>query len=376
MIRTLKRISFLCFRKPLLMRLLFIIFLIGFLFFTGVENARPDAKDQTKGVIPGDIAIPLPRGTSPEETAERDTRKREMLEKKAFTERSFVKVPIIVPAATPINETAKAIEEEHYEDEPYEQISPAPVAGTSDALKGETVTRRPDHTFVILGTAQTISKTVENSKKFYAVINDMTSKFRISPSETLMYIDPVLITDEARSALNKLDQVEGVAVSIPGFEYAIGVNADRSAIPEYEVEDNIFTIDAILLEKTVSGEFISRIPASAKDSLDKKTLCLLFQKDAGGNTIASKIQNGCPRTIATVLAKWAKYASLGFDFDKDTDNIMSKGLVMLANSKAKYPETSFETEIRKIIGDDKEALQRISVFMTSHGSSINLALNR
>ena len=179
--------------------------------------------------------------------------------------------------------------------------------------------------------------------------------------------------EELKPSLEKLMDVVDVEVKVPGVDFAIAERSKGAPTQKYDVKEEIFTINKITLEKTPRGALVVRVPSGAKKDLDEKVLCLSKEKNEKGLCIEERIKQGEVEAIAMVLAEWAKYASSGFVFDEETEVVMAKAIIKVVgvgmeNSLVRLENEEstaliLEGEVKKIIGDDADAWERIRGFM-------------
>ena len=229
--------------------------------------------------------------------------------------------------------------------------------------------------FQPVGTILTIKKASGAIQKTSSRIKAEISAFFEVSSEKIIHIDPKTLPLQVKSSIENLSEVKDVAVFIPGAEYLVTSQPRQKDVKEYSVDDNIFTIDSISLEKTAKGEFVPRVPPEAAKDVEHKVLCFNSSKDDSGKTIKMKLEEGSVQDLAKVLVKWAEYSELGFNFDRETEETVVKALIKtkgvgtddsFVKLEDKYISSGLlETEIKKIVGDDDKVIQRIYAFIGS-----------
>ncbi|MDP8299301.1 MAG: hypothetical protein P9L88_05305 [Candidatus Tantalella remota] len=230
-----------------------------------------------------------------------------------------------------------------------------------------------------LGSALLVKNAANVSGKVYSWLDTKVSSIKKRSGDRITQINPENVPENVRGSLDQLFEVEGVSLSIPGVDYVVPGIEDLAAQEQTVIEENLFTIDRISLEKTACGKFVSRVPPDVVNDLDRKLLCFSSSPDAFGKTVAVKLEEGCVATLAKVLVKWASYSRMGFDFDKETEEKVVKAViravgvgvedafVMLEESEMSSGE--LEAEIKKIIGNDQDAMSRIYGFIGSRGET-------
>jgi hypothetical protein len=307
-----------------------------------------------------DIILTLP-GVSPEQAEKRDAAKIDMLKQRSFREKLILDGPSKKFTGI-LSSEENFLDPKSHKDAflPLNEFNRSPEIVTKPAI-------------ALLGPVLMVKNTADAARNVFILVEESVAKVKKNSTEKVVHLDPKKIHHEARIALDQLSEVEGVAVSIPGAEFAISAGDNDQPSSKYEVEDNVFTIDSISLEKTARGGFVSRIPSDAKDAYETKTLSFCSEKDAEGKTVALRIEEGCAETLAKVLAKWAKYSSLGFDFDRDTEEKVIKavikfigigtGDVLVRLEEAEMSSGVLEREIAKIIGEDEATMTKIAKFI-------------
>ncbi len=216
---------------------------------------------------------------------------------------------------------------------------------------------------------------LEAMSKYYVWLSGKVIEFTNKPDEMVERIDPEKLSEGIRERLDKLSEVEGVNVAIPGADFVASIESPSPPFEEAQsdISEKLFTIDDIVLEKTAKGEFVSRVPASAAADLERKKLCFSYERDSYGNTVSSRLESGCVETLAKVLVRWAKYSELGFDFDKKTEEKVAKAVIRtvgvgIDDAFVKLEEKGLssgllEEEIRKISGGDEDTMLRVASFI-------------
>jgi hypothetical protein len=203
-----------------------------------------------------------------------------------------------------------------------------------------------------------------------------TMKDELSRKEIQVELEDV--PEQFHAPLEQLLEVEGIEVRVPGTDYAIAEISTNTPSRHYDVAEEIFTIDAITLEKTTEDKFEVHVPASALKDFTQKVLRLTDKKGVDGKTIAQRVEEGEIEVLAMVLSEWARYNACGFSFDKDTESTVVKAVIKVAGiglrSRAvrvidktiedeQPAAVLLENEIRKIVGEDQQAWDRIMEFM-------------
>jgi len=186
------------------------------------------------------------------------------------------------------------------------------------------------------------------------------------------------VAEQFQVPLEQLLEVKGVAVHVPGTDYAIAKTSTAAPSRDYGVAEELFTVDGITLEKTAEDKFEIHVPADAKKDLKNRVLCLTGKKGADGKTITQKLEEGEVRALAMVLAEWARYSACGFSFDEDTEEKVVSAVIRVVGVGIRSRPVGvidevledeqpmavmLETEIRKIIGEDQQAWDKIMGFM-------------
>ena len=223
------------------------------------------------------------------------------------------------------------------------------------------------------GPALVIRKGIAAGGKAFEKLKESVSTFKSDLGAKEFEIKVEEMPEEIKSSLEPLLEVEGVSVTVPGADYAVAGTQEDAPRLDYDVKDEIFTIDEISLEKTEKGSLVLRVPSSAEKDLNKKTLCFSKAKDPEGKTVEDRLLEGDPATIAKVLAEWARYSTVGFDFSKEDEAKVAKAVIRIVGvgvedrvvkiEDNEVRSEALEEELRKIIGDDEEAWTRVLEFI-------------
>ncbi|NQT32515.1 MAG: hypothetical protein HQ594_02445 [Candidatus Omnitrophica bacterium] len=175
--------------------------------------------------------------------------------------------------------------------------------------------------------------------------------------------------ESLQPALKQLLEVEGVEVMVPGAEFAVAKSFGEVPGMKYDVKEEVFSIDKIILKKAENGNFTIHIPSDVRKDFEDKNLSLSSKKGKNGKTVEQNLIEGDVETLAMVLAERARYDACGFEFDDSTASRVAKAIIKVVGIRTKSPlvrldsgeiaEVSLESEIIKIVGDDAEALEEI-----------------
>lgn len=298
-------------------------------------------------------AAVIPGGeiTETEQVAEIEGRESEILEAPEFVELKPVE---IVPAAP--------------EPSQIEPVRPNLVepAETVDSLK-------PADIAVPIGSVLLMKNGADVGGKMYKWIGNYVGDARKDLTGETLSIKVAELPKELQVSAGVLLEVKGVAVEVPGTEYAVAKTSEKVPEMMYNVTDNLFTIDEITLEKKKTGELLVRVPQHVEKDLNGKKLCLSREKNNEGKTIKERLEDGDIKALAMVLAEWARYEKTGFKFGSESEEVVAKALIRIvgvgvetAVVRLEENETNskiLENEIGKIIGDDEEAWSSIMNFM-------------
>jgi len=275
----------------------------------------------------------------------------------------------------------KIIVEEVRVEKPEEPVKKAEEPRKNGAISAA---KKAAEITVPIGVVLLIKDGADSGRKAYDWLTDRIDSMKDGIGSQEIQFEMKDVPWPLQKPLEQLLDVKGVDVKVPGTDFAVAKAS--LAVPSrlYNVEDILFTIDAITLDKVNDGEFEIRVPAEAKKDFENKVLCLAKIKDKHGKTIEDKLLEGDVETLAMVLAEWARYAVCGFSFDKETESTMAKAIVKVvgvgAQSKVvrivdnglKRDELGtvlLEKEIDKIVGEDKEAKERIMTYIYPEGTS-------
>jgi hypothetical protein len=179
--------------------------------------------------------------------------------------------------------------------------------------------------------------------------------------------------DNMRRSLEPLMEIEGVSVRVPGLDYAVAKLSEKAPDMQYNVKEEIFTVSRISLERTEKGSLSVKVPHNVVRDLEKRELCLSEEKNPEGKTVAMSLEEGDVRTLAKVLAAWARYSPSGFDFDAVAEEKVAKAIIRIAGIGADpaivrvEPDDIYSSELMReidlIVGADSGARERITDFM-------------
>ena len=345
-----------------------------FLALLSAKALGADEPSSTENRAASQVKIPSIPGVAPDEFESREARKVDLVDQKISKEKIIAGAPDVAQrsalAAPPFTDISLMGRERHVlPDELYhdETILENAASPSPKGVEAEGAVIMP------LGEVRVIKNAAFAAQKAYFFLNEKVSAFRKPSEEKVTRIDPEKLPEEVKTSLERLSEVEGVSVSIPGADLVASLDTGDKVAPKYSVGEDIFTIDGISLEKTAKGDFVSRVPGEAARDFDNKKLCFSSSRDAYGKTVAMKIESGCAETMAKVLAKWAKYSRLGFEFDKKTEEKVVKGIIKIMGvgvddafvrlEERQVSAGVLEEEIRKIVGDDNDAMMRIAAFI-------------
>ena len=233
-----------------------------------------------------------------------------------------------------------------------------------------------------VGTTLMVQKGVAAARRAYSWIDGKVSEARKEASHKEIKIEIEDMPEEVRSSLQPLLEVQGVSVKVPGADYAVAKTSEKAPDMKYDVKEEMFTIEKISLEKTAKGELVVQVPPEVIRNFDEKKLCLSDEKDVQGKTVAIKLEEGDIKTLAKVLAAWARYSPSGFHFDADAEEKVAKAVIRIVGvgvedafvrlEEDEISSRALEDEISMIIGNDTEARDRIMKFIYPKASGNNL----
>ena len=226
---------------------------------------------------------------------------------------------------------------------------------------------------VPLGPALLINKGRLAGGEAYDWLEDNVTSFKNGFRAKEFEIKVEEMPEEMRGSLEPLLEIEGVSVTVPGADYAVAGTQEEGPRMNYDVKDEIFTIDDISLEKTEEGSLVVRVPPSAEKDLEKKALCLSRVKDLEGKTVEERLREGDPATLAKVLAEGARYSAVGFKFSKEAEGEVARAVIRIMGvgmedavvrfEEKELKSEALEEELQRIVGDDEEAWTRIRGFI-------------
>lgn len=281
-----------------------------------------------------------------------DTGKKETLEEKAAEALpEVIEAPKVEPVKPEIIEPELG---EADEVEPAETLKPRDIA-------------------VPMGSILLVKTSAEGSVKVYEWLEKHVSAARKDIASETLSVNMEEMPEELRVSLEPLLEVEGVKIEVPGADYAVAKDSKVAPIMEYDVKDEIFTIDEITLEKKKTGELLMYVPRNVKKDFSQKVLCLGSEKDALGKTIKQRLEEGDVKALAMVLAEWARYEKVGFKFSVETEEVVAKAVIRAVGvgvgdavvrlEDSEVSSKALEDEISKIVGGDKKAWNSIMEFI-------------
>ncbi len=255
-----------------------------------------------------------------------------------------------------------------------------PAKKTEKPKENGTITtaRKVAEITVPIGFVLLIKDGADSGRKAYDWLTDRIDSMKDGMGSQEIQIEMKDVPTSLQKPLEQLLDVKGIDVKVPGTDFAVAKASLAAPSRLYNVEDILFTIDNITLDKVNENEFEIHVPSEARKDFEDKVLCLAKIKDKRGKTIEDKLLEGDVETLAMVLAEWARYAVCGFKFDKETEDIVARAVVKAVGVGVKskvvrivdnglkrdeFGAVLLEKEIDKIVGEDKEAKKRIMRFI-------------
>ena len=343
-------------------------------------------------ILPINVEEEAPSGISSESFQERAAAKKAMINQKAGKEELMVQLKRKVSApgkpetVAPATEKVEAVSEKPIEDMPMVEhaqvyvVRPEPIEiETAEPSLGEmeetedVSNPKPVVTTIPLGSVLLVKNGSSIGVKMYEWIDEQVGGLRKDMAGNTINIEVGELPEELKVSVESLLEVEGVGVEVPGTDYAVAAGSDKAPVMNYDVKDEIFTIDKITLEKKKTGELLVHVPKGAKKDFGEKVLCLSLAKDETGKTVKEKLSEGDIKMLAMVLAEWARYSGSEFKFSKDTDEAVAKAVIRIIGvgvedsfvrlEDSQLSSKALEDEIKAIVGDDTEAWDSIMEFI-------------
>lgn len=369
-----------------------------------ITSAQSGKKKKVFGfseeILPINIEEEEPTGISAEDFEARAQAKKEMLQQKTDKEDLMVqlkqkpkKVEGEVPLkrkegagspqeeAAPTEEAAPKIEAPKAPEpdlvEPAEpkvvevEVVEPELAEVEEAEIQEALT--PANIAVPLGSVLLVKTGADSGVKIYEWVGKRMGGVRKDIASETLRIEVDELPEELKASIEPLLEVEGVGIEVPGTDYAVAKGSEVAPIMKYDVNDKLFTIDEITLEKKRTGEIVVHVPRGAKKDFSEKVLCLNKTKDDMGRTIRGRLESGDVEILAMVLSEWARYKRAGFKFDSESEGIVAKAVIRIVGvgvgdavvrlETSEMSSKALEDEISRIVGDDKEAWDSIMEFI-------------